>query len=811
MAMTQLEEWLKKGRSLADEMAQQKIPSKKKKTRPGNVFWRDKDVNGKLIPKRKRVHSHSAPGLRSSTRREPENPPVDQNDGPNLEYHLQQLSGLIDSLTSSETTPEVPNLWKKGSCSCKSNFKMPGHFYLTACLETMLDGFFKPIPPTQFVYVNECGQYELQQQVCLLPIPMPTSICSCSGSTLDVSHGKQVVLITFNGPYKLHLPAAECLTCHVKWMPKMQELVAYRFWPATTSCQTLYTFDVLRSFEQTKICSPAFSQQAFLRMLEHRAVQSGREGTICCDTFHRSFREFMHCTYKKIKCAWKSHLFVPPALQKCLLCLLTETANNSRFQSHQMTEETPLFEGSFFGQGQGCGCFVDSVRSQMPKSGSSLCGTASFKAGKETSKKSRSKIDEEGLEVAVCRHGFLLRALNHYRGEIFAYPLLLQKEVSSISKVTFFCTDIACKYWPYLEKMAQKLPELQPLTAMRPFLSVMHAKAHTGKCEVKWGGRSQTGAGNTIGEEVEQVNSFLSRAALTTKYMSKAARTDMLTILAIGWNRRKADGLHKALASRYIKANEREATEQHSLEALKTENNLSNDTVAQWLCDVKQWAETEHTPYQSTQEQLQQDIESMVFSFRRKKHNLYRDSDSNRSRQTTRRGLSKLKIKLKEAVDSYNGMVSEEDKIDPEEACNLSANFHLPWERRGEHVGLRLKRQLFDQVMLVSRLQEEKEILLQEMMQHCRFLRKCIDKLNVQITQMSQALSNNEYPEELTLQASQGLHCCLMRKSYILKQLLQEVTGKYKHVATNTFVWSEEEQDDYGSEYSDLDSASDSD
>ena len=34
--------------------------------------------------------------------------------------------------------------------------------------------------------------------------------------------------------------------------------------------------------------------------------------------------------------------------------------------------------------------------------------------------------------------------------------------------------------------MAEKLPELQPLTEMKPFLSVMHAKAHTSKCEVQW-------------------------------------------------------------------------------------------------------------------------------------------------------------------------------------------------------------------------------------------------------------------------------------------------------------------------------------
>ena len=35
---------------------------------------------------------------------------------------------------------------------------------------------------------------------------------------------------------------------------------------------------------------------------------------------------------------------------------------------------------------------------------SSICGTAKFTAGREMAKKSGSKIDEEGLQVAVCRY-----------------------------------------------------------------------------------------------------------------------------------------------------------------------------------------------------------------------------------------------------------------------------------------------------------------------------------------------------------------------------------------------------------------------
>ena len=114
----------------------------------------------------------------------------------------------------------------------------------------------------------------------------------------------------------------------------------------------------------------------------------------------------------------------------------------------------------------------------------SRCGKSHWKAARETAKKSGSKVDEEGVEVAVCRHGILFKALNMFRGEIYAYPLFLQKEVSLGHNITFFCTDIMCKYYPYLQKVCEAFPDLVPLLQMKPFLSVMHAKGHSGKCEV---------------------------------------------------------------------------------------------------------------------------------------------------------------------------------------------------------------------------------------------------------------------------------------------------------------------------------------
>ncbi|KAK5922914.1 hypothetical protein CgunFtcFv8_020139 [Champsocephalus gunnari] len=102
------------------------------------------------------------------------------------------------------------------------------------------------------------------------------------------------------------------------------------------------------------------------------------------------------------------------------------------------TEEPPIYEGLFLAKDEEVATFVDLVRGNM-KSGNdrAVCGTAKFTAGREMSKKSGAQIDEEGIQVCVCVHGFLLRGLNHFRGEIYTYPMFLQKEMSKKANVDF--------------------------------------------------------------------------------------------------------------------------------------------------------------------------------------------------------------------------------------------------------------------------------------------------------------------------------------------------------------------------------------
>ncbi len=61
-------------------------------------------------------------------------------------------------------------------------------------------------------------------------------------------------------------------------------------------------------------------------------------------------------------------------------------------------------------------------------------------------------VDEEGVSVAVWHNVMLFKILNMLKGDIFAYPLFLQKELAMAYNVEFICSDIMCKYYPHFQK-----------------------------------------------------------------------------------------------------------------------------------------------------------------------------------------------------------------------------------------------------------------------------------------------------------------------------------------------------------------------
>ena len=117
---------------------------------------------------------------------------------------------------------------------------------------------------------------------------------------------------------------------------------------------------------------------------------------------------------------------------------------------------------------------------------STKCGETHWKAAKCRSQ-SMKKQAETGLAMICCRHAMLLKGINMMQGEIFAYPLYLHLKIAEKQPLKFVCQDVACRYWPWLEKLCSKLPQDSPVQIVlrqQPFLSLMHGKAHNWDCHL---------------------------------------------------------------------------------------------------------------------------------------------------------------------------------------------------------------------------------------------------------------------------------------------------------------------------------------
>ncbi|XP_029916449.1 uncharacterized protein LOC115365531 [Myripristis murdjan] len=668
---------------------------------------------------------------------------------------------------------------KVATVMCKDCLPRPLH--CTACdlarhdslvlhnRSSMVEGFYRPLPPTTHIKEEEGGKFSYHGRECFLPVILPC--CDCSTGQTTVSAGKQVILIGMNGRYNLSLPTVSC-SCGKTWDVTISHLVESGYWPATVNFETLYTVDLFTTYEDLKITAPGMSRQAFVAMLEQRTKLFGRSGKICGDTMQKSFLEWSYAKFEVERLS-QVHHFQCPACTPSMLAVAVD-GNRKLYRFKSQPGPNGFFEGVFLAKDAEVTSFVDYIHGSTGHNpGKGRCGTGEWMAARESSSKSASKVDEEGVEVAVCRHGILLKGLNMFRGEIFAYPLYLQKQLAS-QNVQFFCSDVVCKYWPYLQRVVGHCPELQDLLNMRPFLSIMHAKAHSWMCELQWGGRNQEGAGTTIGEEVEQVNSFLSRAAICSKYMSKAVRTDILTIQASGWNKRKAENLDRTLAKRYIKTVQRISEASEDLKKLTAELSIQEDTVQQWVSDVQQW-----TAGTTSQNDLEKTIEGLYLSIKQRKYQLYRKADGNKRRHQLRKKIAAEKRALEDAITKHNAVLGETDKLPPPNELLAEENYSWPWECHGD---MAKKKRVYDKVMLLTRLKEEEGIVVREVKQHWEYLRSVVGMMEDLSSQLSQGITQQSSTEALTGRGREGLFCLLRKRLSAVKAQQGAARTTYQRV-----------------------------
>ncbi|GAA6079205.1 uncharacterized protein LOC124379646 isoform X1 [Tachysurus ichikawai] len=484
---------------------------------------------------------------------------------------------------------------------------------------------------------------------------------------------------------------------------------------------------VFLSFEEMKMAAPGLSCQAFSRMLDQRTVRFGRTGKISTDSFQKSFFEWEAVRFEVNKIC-KEETFICPACTPDILAVSLD-GNRKLYRFKNAAR------------------FVDYIhKASKHVSGRGVCGWE-WSAARESSQRSASKVDEEGLELAVCRHGVLLSLYYYY----------------------------------------------------------------------------QDGAGLTLGEEVEQCNAFLSRIAVTTKHMSKAGRTDMLTLMAMRWNQQKFNNLETALnrSSQALSWNESVTTTKalqsqlQNLECMKVELTvtvmtqpgllamclLTESQLEDWVNDVKEWADATTTTTTSDVDALASRIEVLVASIKRLSQHLYKDTDGNKGRARIHRKIREEKGNLTSVVEKYNIMVLKTETLCLETILSgeTAWQWQLPYTNT---VDLRTKRKAFDIIMSLRRLQEEQKIVVAEMNQHWKYLSTRGETLReLSCLFVSESLKNSQCG--LSEESLKGLQSIIHRKQHKIREMRVQARDCYLHVlsgAENINFLNKSSADDYDSD-----------
>ncbi|XP_059370900.1 uncharacterized protein LOC132108245 [Carassius carassius] len=235
---------------------------------------------------------------------------------------------------------------------------LPRSLYCSACdLSThealvlhnrasMVEGFFRHLPPSTFVQQHEEGKFSYHEKDCMLPIVPPC--CDCSTGQTSFSKGKPVILIGMNGRYNLFLPSVNC-SCGKTLPVTISDLVESGYWPATVNFETLYLVDLFTTYEDLKITAPGMSRQAFVSMLECRTKLFGRSGKICGDTMQRAFLEWAYAKFEVDKLSQVQHFQCPACTPSMLAVAVDGNRKLYRFKSQPGSDG--FFDGVFLAKG----------------------------------------------------------------------------------------------------------------------------------------------------------------------------------------------------------------------------------------------------------------------------------------------------------------------------------------------------------------------------------------------------------------------------------------------------------------------------
>ena len=145
-------------------------------------------------------------------------------------------------------------------------------FFQSACCPQWGPSKYAPVMLQTSQNLQENLLFWFARMVCLcLPICFFFSVHSCQKITMHL-----IYYFLFLGRYDLHLPRLACTSCMAQWTPDRGDLIKSGYWPVSVNAETIFSVDLMVTFEEMKTVAPSLSRQGFLRMLERRTCHFGR-------------------------------------------------------------------------------------------------------------------------------------------------------------------------------------------------------------------------------------------------------------------------------------------------------------------------------------------------------------------------------------------------------------------------------------------------------------------------------------------------------------------------------------------------------
>ncbi|XP_038071093.1 uncharacterized protein LOC119739989 [Patiria miniata] len=464
--------------------------------------------------------------------------------------------------------------------------------------EMWMKSYFERIPPCQTVVIGDSGQH-LQSFDQYFPVKFPRRCQKCSEDQFETSptaNGSRYIVLTLQGRYDLRKHQVRCSLCgFIDANSEVSDIIANGFFPGNPkNIGTIVEVKLLRWIDLIMSNMPGTSLSAFAKVIEDISIE---ETSINRTMLSRCLSEYRYCERELALCQGLDDMKCPPCAIKQHSAHVDGNFKVYRYSKVPKGIQKPYFSGTFIEKDSDVSHHMDKVYTYRQKKNkrdkeedhNSMCGKTTWKAARVESK-SRSKLDEAGLDVAGCRHSIAQKAVNMFTGEKYGYPHYLHVHFLLPKQVTFLWLDVACKYFPWARQ--EEITQLDPsyktaVTDIKPALSVMHAKAHSWDCQVLWGGRNQDGAGAGAGEDMELFFSYLSRCGSTTKNMGKANREDTLTSHVLFWNSKKVEGLARQLCKRYEVAQKMISSTDTDLMSLLDKVQADYSNLGEWMREIR--------------------------------------------------------------------------------------------------------------------------------------------------------------------------------------------------------------------------------